>query len=266
MDWEQDREGLRAQVPSSGPVGLALRRGKAGQSFQVNIGTRGNREVLGRGGIRASSERGREVFCLSEAEDDARPGTSRQEAWRERDFEDDGGGRSAGSETGGQDTKVTRVWEAAQSAERRQRSGEQEWAWVVGHSFIHWAQHRAENRPYGTHLELENRNWKARWLSHRGMRCDGLLPFLQTCVMEMRMPKVLLIHLGGNDLGHGTCKDLITNIKKDFSTLFNVMPETTLGWSDIILRIKFLGMPLWHKSVKKMNKLGSGLCSKGGFG
>ncbi|XP_029442942.1 cGMP-specific 3',5'-cyclic phosphodiesterase-like [Rhinatrema bivittatum] len=139
------------------------------------------------------------------------------------------------------------------STERKSVRGRQECVWVVGHSFIHWAANRAQRRPYGLNLELEERNWKIVWIGQRGMKWDNLLSLVEQRALDLELPKIVLIHLGGNDVGTGSCKDLIVKIKKDFGTLMNAMPDTHWGWSDIIVRFKFLQSKLWCRGVKKLN-------------
>ncbi|XP_029473251.1 uncharacterized protein LOC115099651 [Rhinatrema bivittatum] len=210
---------------------------------------------------------GREVSCFADDDEDDGPGTSTQEAWREREVTEEMDSQErVGRNDGGRKVAVDQGLKVSIGPEPGVLQREQECVWVTGHSFIHWAAIRAEHRPYGLNLGLDVHNWTIRWLSHRGMKWDNLMPFLQTCVLENGLPKVLLIHLGGNDVGEGSCKELLLKIKKDFSRLLNVLPGTRLGWSDIILRLKFVEWTLWRTGVKKLNKqIGKWLEGQGGF-
>lgn len=65
-----------------------------------------------------------------------------------------------------------------------------------------------------------------------------------------RHPDVLLLHVGGNDLGLHSMLELIRNIKFDFLCLRSLFPDTILIWSDIV------GRSFWcmTRSVERLNK------------
>ncbi|XP_029472989.1 uncharacterized protein LOC115099458 [Rhinatrema bivittatum] len=210
---------------------------------------------------------GREVGFISDQDDEAFPGTSSQEAWREQELSGEFPRLVRRRSDSNRRQPEEEQWSGdADGAERKSVRGRQECVWVVGHSFIHWAANRAQHRPYGLNLELDERSWKIVWLSHRGMKWDNLLSLVEQSASQLELPKIVLIHLGGNDVGVGSCKDLIIKIKKDFGTLMNAMPETHWGWSDIIVRFKFLQSHLWCRGVKKLNsQVGKWVVRQRGF-
>ncbi|XP_029450947.1 uncharacterized protein LOC115087653 [Rhinatrema bivittatum] len=140
-------------------------------------------------------------------------------------------------------------------------------AWIVGHSYIHRAQQRSLKRPYREDLELERLGWKLAWLSRRGMQWDELLPFLADRIEMWGIPDNLLIHLGGNDVGHKTCRALLTCIKKDLAQIMIRWPRVKIRWSDIIVCLKNREDAIWCAGVKKLNQqLGNGWVGKEVFG
>ncbi|XP_029474184.1 uncharacterized protein LOC115100103 isoform X2 [Rhinatrema bivittatum] len=263
-DW-YGKESCRGMVPSSGPVGFYGREGhRKGGQFPSRGGFEGRvRHEVSEGSL--GRERG--ASFLAGPEEEVMPGTSRQEAWRDREFAGLMTGQDSGSSRrGGWHAASGQEKEVPVEAELRVRRGEQECAWVVDHSFVHWAHHRAERRPYGSNLYLEELQWSIKWFSWRGMKWDGLLTFLQQCVMENGVPQILLIHLGGNDIGKWSCREMVSKIRKDFATIMNGMPHTVLGWSDIIVRYQCLDSPIWYRGVRKLNKqIGKWLERQGGF-
>ncbi|XP_029466049.1 uncharacterized protein LOC115095888 isoform X3 [Rhinatrema bivittatum] len=179
-DW-YGKESCRGMVPSLGPVGLYGSEGyRKGGQFPSRGGFEGRvRHEVSEGSL--GRERG--ASFLAGPEEEVMPGTSRQEAWRDREFagpmtgQDSGSSRRGGwHSASGQEKEVpveavARIQKAsawskfgrgsvpgtpvATGPELRVRRGDQECAWVVGHSFVHWAHHRAERRPYGSNLYLE---------------------------------------------------------------------------------------------------------------
>ncbi|XP_029460815.1 uncharacterized protein LOC115093300 [Rhinatrema bivittatum] len=139
-------------------------------------------------------------------------------------------------------------------------------AWILGHSYIHRAQRRALKRPYGENLELNKKGWNLAWFSKRGMTWEELLPFLYERIDMWGAPDMLLIHLGGNDVGYKTCRELLTCMKKDISQLWIRWPKMRIGWSDIIIRLRNREELIWRIGIKKLNRqMGKWMGWQGGF-
>lgn len=70
---------------------------------------------------------------------------------------------------------------------------------ICGHSMIFWAVHWAKRSSFGSQLGYRE-TATTEWVRRQGMRWPALLPLL---LEERRVPplQVLLVHLGGNDLG-----------------------------------------------------------------
>ncbi|XP_029473889.1 uncharacterized protein LOC115099943 [Rhinatrema bivittatum] len=209
--------------------------------------------------------------------DDEMPGPSSREAWRERQ----GAVRNKipGSprptvrkesrldrpdgKAGGQPVSVAREDSAAESKGVAVQS---ECAWIVGHSFVHRAQRRARKRPYGENLSIDPEELSVQWFGKGGMRWEELRDFLQGNIVRRGVPRFILLHLGGNDIGRYSCRELIMLMRKDLAYLMNCLQNTTFGWSDIIIRIKQADEPIWCNGVKKLNRqIGKWLVREGGF-
>ena len=82
------------------------------------------------------------------------------------------------------------------------------------------------------------------------MGWDRVLPEVQHHARLDRPPDVLVLHVGGNDLGIRPIGDLITAVKADVLTFRAAYPGMLLVWSDIIARTT------WRmaRSVCRLNK------------
>ncbi|XP_062982762.1 uncharacterized protein LOC134398982 isoform X1 [Elgaria multicarinata webbii] len=104
---------------------------------------------------------------------------------------------------------------------------------ICGHSMVFWAGRRAANSSIGTQLgfsQLAN----IQWLGRRGMRWERLLPTLFQAAASP--PQVLIIHLGGNDLGFLKGKALILQAIADFKVIRQRWPGIVITWSCILPR------------------------------
>ncbi|XP_075448420.1 paraspeckle component 1 isoform X1 [Ascaphus truei] len=108
--------------------------------------------------------------------------------------------------------------------------------WICGHSLVQMAHERAITREYGEHLGLGPQRVQISWFFRRDMVWDQLLPTLMQLAREIGKPEVLLIHLGGNDVGGIRGIDLINKMKADLSFVKDVFKETIVVWSEILPR------------------------------
>ncbi|XP_061485695.1 uncharacterized protein LOC133386091 [Rhineura floridana] len=100
---------------------------------------------------------------------------------------------------------------------------------------------RAANSSTGSQLGLSR--WAAiQWLSRRGMRWEGLLPALFQQQATRITPHVLVIHLGGNDLGLIQGKALLIQACSDMQLIRQRWPGVRLIWSDILPRREWRGV------------------------
>ncbi|XP_061463786.1 uncharacterized protein LOC133389964 [Rhineura floridana] len=145
---------------------------------------------------------------------------------------------------------------SAESTQDRWTRSEQPRILLCGHSMMFWAGRRAAKSRFGTQLGLSQ--WAAvRWLGRRGMRWDGLLPALFQPAVEVAAPQVLVIHLGGNDLGLLKGKALIEQACGDLRAIARRWPGVHLVWSDILPRRRWncAGDPRgMDRARKKVNR------------
>ncbi|CAJ0919313.1 unnamed protein product [Ranitomeya imitator] len=108
--------------------------------------------------------------------------------------------------------------------------------WIMGHSFVFWAAERAAVRPDGRQLGFSRDVATLRWIGKRGMTWSQFLPDFHRFVRWDQVPQILVIHLGGNDLGKRPCRELIKDIKFDVLRLWAMFPKVLVVWSDIVPR------------------------------
>ncbi|XP_054851801.1 uncharacterized protein LOC129340931 [Eublepharis macularius] len=106
---------------------------------------------------------------------------------------------------------------------------------ICGHSMIFWAAHQARRSWIGSQLGLSR--WATiEWQGRRGLRWAGLLPLL----FEGRSappPHILVVHLGGNDLGLMKGVALSWQARDDFLEIRKRWP----GYSTLKVHVCFLG-------------------------
>lgn len=124
--------------------------------------------------------------------------------------------------------------------------------WIIGSSLVHWAYGTAmtKNTDYPA---LSKRSTK--WYGTRGMKWYQLLPRITALLREKSHPRVLIIHLGGNDLTSTPLKVLIEQIKCDLSKIQHMMPKTQIVWSDVTTRIRYKGANSNAKAEKARKTL-----------
>ncbi|XP_067320884.1 uncharacterized protein [Anolis sagrei] len=110
---------------------------------------------------------------------------------------------------------------------------------ICGHSYVHWAERQARRGHYGQHLGLGSTAF-VDWRGRRGLRWDGLIPLLFDSSV-MRCPDILVIHLGGNDLGLLKGRALFLQAVSDMRKILDRWPQTHLVWSEVIPRLNWPG-------------------------
>lgn len=133
----------------------------------------------------------------------------------------------------------------------------QKQVWICGHSYVFWAEKRALERSFGPQLGIRLEDGKLHWLGKSGMTWDQLIPTLLHTRRRLPDPDVLVIHLGGNDLGTDSNMTLIHRMKKDLGYLKQIFKNSILVWSDIVPRKVWnqeLPAFLMEKSRRKVNQ------------
>ncbi|KAG8432089.1 hypothetical protein GDO86_018838 [Hymenochirus boettgeri] len=110
--------------------------------------------------------------------------------------------------------------------------------WIVGNSFVKMAKERVDLQSYGPNLGLEG--VEITWNGIKGLRWRA---FMRTCVdmkRISRVPKILILHLGGTDMLLGKQYDLIQSMRRDMAHLRSMLPSSALIFSEVIPR------PFWY--------------------
>ncbi|KAK3573727.1 hypothetical protein QTP86_032085 [Hemibagrus guttatus] len=108
--------------------------------------------------------------------------------------------------------------------------------WICGHSLVFWAEKRATSPEIGMQLGMDPNTVRIWWKGVQGMTWQQLLPQLLQLKDNWPKPDLILIHLGGNDLGKMTPETFVLAVKKDLISLKSIFPECRLVWSDILPR------------------------------
>lgn len=108
--------------------------------------------------------------------------------------------------------------------------------WILGHSYVFWGAKRAEVRQDGRQLGFSREQVRIRWIGVRGMLWSRVLPEVHHYARLDRPPDVLLLHVGGNDLGLRASRELCRDIKYDLLRLRTLFPDTIVVWSDMVAR------------------------------
>ncbi|XP_066462516.1 uncharacterized protein [Eleutherodactylus coqui] len=106
--------------------------------------------------------------------------------------------------------------------------------WIVGHSFVYWAEKRAATRPLGRSLGMTDT--VVNWYGIRGLQWPSLLRIVTEISRWTPRRVILVVHAGGNDLGKLKLGDLLVLIKQDMLRFRECFQESVLVWSDIIAR------------------------------
>ncbi|XP_044150850.1 serine/arginine repetitive matrix protein 1-like isoform X3 [Bufo gargarizans] len=122
--------------------------------------------------------------------------------------------------------------------------------WILGHSFVFWGALRADVRQNGRQLGFDRGTAIVRWIGRRGMAWGSVLQEVHRQARLDRVPDILVLHVGGNDLGVRPCRELIRDIRFDFLRLWSLFPSVVTVWSDIVPR------KVWReaRSVERLNK------------
>ena len=111
--------------------------------------------------------------------------------------------------------------------------------WLVGSSILKHAQLEAFLRPGGLHLNLARVNISLWWQGYSGLKLCQTERKLRTLAMVGPSPKAILIHCGGNDLGHISIRKLRLVTNKLFKFLRTSFPHSKVIWSCILPRMKW---------------------------
>ncbi|XP_066437239.1 armadillo repeat-containing X-linked protein 2-like isoform X2 [Eleutherodactylus coqui] len=200
----------------------------------------------------------------------SQPGVSRVQEEQRQDWSAAGGSTAptqpvgavpdtgAGCGEGGEEVPVSNL----------ERDGRPALVWILGDSYVFWGAERAGVRPNGRQLRFQKSEAIVRWMGIRGMTWGSVLEEVERRVRWDRAPEVLVIHVGGNDLGKRRFRDLSRDIRYDCLRLQASYPGTVVVWSEIVPRKVWRGAQsekgLNRARVKLNREVSRFLGSKGG--
>lgn len=110
--------------------------------------------------------------------------------------------------------------------------------WFIGSSLIaRLEQHVIATRSRGFSFGVE---CQIRWFGRGGMRWEDLVPLLQRTYGPV--PDVMVIHLGGNNIGFQSGCTLLHWMREDLGWIMSTYPETRLLFSCIVERRVYRGL------------------------
>ena len=96
------------------------------------------------------------------------------------------------------------------------------------------------------------------WHGKRGMVWSELLSELGSMSYSHHLPNILIIHLGGNDIGKQNTLNLIFQIKHVIRFIKAMYPDSVIVFSEIIPRLKWLKSEVFRpfeKIRKRINRM-----------
>ena len=123
--------------------------------------------------------------------------------------------------------------------------------WMVGSSLIK----RLEEYVFATRAGDHSLGLSSRivWMGSGGMCWNGAIACLRRS-RRLPKPRVIVLHVGGNDLGGEPWTRLVSRMKRDLRWVLTEFPETTVLFSHILPRMRFWGQR--DASSKALNLAG----------
>lgn len=107
--------------------------------------------------------------------------------------------------------------------------------WIVGDSWIYWAQRYAIRNYFAEHLNIT-----VKWLGFRDMKWGDVLSTLSKYHEQSDHPGVVILHVGAADLGYLPASHISYVVKKDLDVLREMFPATRFVFSRIAQRKRWL--------------------------
>ncbi|XP_069584087.1 uncharacterized protein [Ranitomeya imitator] len=128
--------------------------------------------------------------------------------------------------------------------------------WIIGHSFIFWAQKRASQCSYSENLSFCSSFVQVFWHSIKGMQWRDLVVELESLSFSRPPPDLIIIHLSGNDIGKIKTTDLLSIMRNDLYRLKLKFSSSCFVFSEIIPRLLWANSNLsfFDKIRKRVNR------------
>lgn len=137
--------------------------------------------------------------------------------------------------------------------------------WIVGDSLIDRAKDWA-SAVQKINLNLDSSQLKVQWFGFRGMQWHHLRSQIQWISLHAT-PKMIVIHVGGNNVVRTRMQKMKRIMYRDFKYLFELFPDTIIVWSEILPRLFWKFAPFnsqwrcWDRKRVRFNQLGRQMVS-----
>lgn len=88
--------------------------------------------------------------------------------------------------------------------------------WILGHLYFFGGAKRVDVRPEGRQLGVARGDCRVRWIGVPGMMWHRVIPEIHRFARLDQPPDILVLHVGGNDLGLRLMRQVIKDIQWDF--------------------------------------------------
>lgn len=129
--------------------------------------------------------------------------------------------------------------------------GDKSCIWIFGHSYIYWAHKRAAQRCYGSNLSLPADKFVILWKGIRGLQWTNLFLHISELFHSWPYPSMIILHVGGNDVGRLKTLDLMFLMKQDLHRLRLMFPNTCVVFSEMVSRLHWL----YSKDSRPLEKI-----------
>jgi hypothetical protein len=108
--------------------------------------------------------------------------------------------------------------------------------WIIGSSLIV----HAEKRTNGRHnLGLNILDYSLIWAGMSGMHWDALVTTVHAMLRCFGIPKIVILHCGGNDISDVSCGNLLFHLKFALFTNSKMLPGSMVCYSNILPRLHY---------------------------
>ena len=92
------------------------------------------------------------------------------------------------------------------------------------------------------------------WWGIGGLTWSGLRRSVESQVLLCTPPKIIALHLGGNDLARAPCTAITNQISKEIRYLRAAFPQTVLIWINILDRVNWRTNHFTRKTINSKRK------------
>ena len=102
------------------------------------------------------------------------------------------------------------------------------------------------------------------WCGVRGARLEALVPILRRQLHIHPVPHTVVIHLGTNNLFSTPVKKIRQRMEEGLLATRNMLPNTTIIWSDILPRLFYFGAQkrVGKKTTRSLNRFAEKICKQ----